>query len=129
VVKQYQVRDQVFRPNDEPMIRMEKERHLRGAVSMEQRRQRLGQYYALLWQDSSATAHGPVTVLFQYQQGTSASLVKHLTRSFPASQTNGRADFSIIGDNYFTNGKVLAWKATLRRGSRVLASRQSYLWQ
>ena len=43
VVKQFVLRDQTFNANDEPMVNMQKERHLRGAVSREERRQRLGQ--------------------------------------------------------------------------------------
>jgi hypothetical protein len=129
VVKQYQVRDQALNPNDEPMVRMEKERHLRGAVSMAQRRQRLGQYYTLLWHDPTGAGQDPVKVVFQYQQGATASQVKRMTREFPASDADGRAEFAIIGDDYFKGGKVLAWKATLQRGKRELATRQSYLWQ
>lgn len=41
-VKQFQVRDQVRNSSDNPMVRMEKQRRLLGAVSMEERRQRHG---------------------------------------------------------------------------------------
>lgn len=129
VVKQSQVRDQVRRPGDEPMLRMEKERRLHGAVSMAERRQRLGQYYTMLWHDPAGAGKGPVKLVFQYQQGATASLVKRMEKEFPESASEGRADFAVIGDNYFKGGKVLAWKATLQRGDHQLASRQSYLWQ
>ena len=111
------------------MVRMEKERRLRGAVSMAERKERLGQYYTLLWDDPSGAGQGGVEVTFEYQQGATASLVKRLVKSFPASETNGIAEFAVIGENYFKGGKVLAWKATLQRGKRVIATRQSYLWQ
>lgn len=111
------------------MIRMEKERRLRGAVSMEERKERLGQYYTLLWHDPDGAGQGAVEVVFQYQQGATASRVKRMTKTFPASAVEGTADFAVIGENYFDGGKVLAWKATLQRGERVLATRQSYLWQ
>jgi hypothetical protein len=129
VVKQFHVRDQVRNSNDEPMVRMEKARRLHGAVSMAERRQRLGQYYTLLWHDPAGAGHGPVEVVFQYQQGATASRIKHMTRQFPASSGEGVAEFAVIGDQYFKGGRVLAWKATLRRGGRELATRQSYLWQ
>jgi len=129
VVKQFILRDQVRNPNDEPMVNMEKEHHLRGAVSMEERRQRLGQYYTILWRDPASAGHEPVEVVFQYQQGETASLVKHMTKKFPAEDSAGTAEFAVIGDNFFKGGKVLTWKATLRRGDRELASRQSYLWR
>jgi len=111
------------------MIRMEKERRLRGAVSMEERRERLGQYYTLLWHDPDGADPGAVEVVFQYQQGATASRVKRLTKTFAASAVAGSAEFAVIGENYFDGGKVLAWKATVLRGKRVLATRQSYLWQ
>lgn len=129
VVKQFVLRDQVINANDEPMVNMQKERRLRGAVSMEERRQRLGQYYTLLWSDPAGVGRGLVEVVFQYQQGETASLVKHMTKQFPAADAKGIAEFAVIGDNYFKGGKVLTWKATVRRGGRELASRQSYLWQ
>jgi len=111
------------------MTSMEKSRRLRGAVSMEERRQRLGQYYTLLWHDPEGVGQGSVDLVFSYQQGASASRVKRMTRHFPASATEGKADFAVVGDDYFTNGKVLAWKATVSRGGREIASKQSYLWQ
>jgi hypothetical protein len=52
-----------------------------------------------------------------------------MSRSFPASDTSGTAEFAVIGDDYFKGGKVLAWRASVRRGGRELASRQSYLWK
>lgn len=129
VVKQFQLRDQVTNSSDEPLVKMEKERRLHGAVSMAERRNKLGQYYALIWNDSAGAGQGEVEVIFQYQQGASASLVKRMVHGFPAVDAKGTAEFAIIGDDYFKNGKVLAWKATLLRGKRVIGTRQSYLWQ
>lgn len=129
VVKQFQLRDQARASGEDPMVRMEKERRLRGAVSMAERKERLGQYYTLIWNDVPGANQGEVTVVFQYQQGVTASLVKRLVKTFPSSDTRGMADFAVIGENYFKNGRVLAWKATLQRGNRVIATRQSYLWQ
>lgn len=111
------------------MVRMEKERHLRGAVSMEERRARLGQYYTLVWDDPEGVGQGNARLLLEYQQGGSGSRVKKMVRDFPASESHGVAEFAVIGDDYFKNGKVLAWKASLQRGGRTLATKQSYLWQ
>ena len=127
VVKQFQLRDQSPDATDEPMVKMEKERLLHGAVSMAERRDRLGQYYTLLWNDPPGA--GAVELVFQYQQGASASRVKRMVKDFPSSDSSGTAEFAVTGDDYFKGGKVLAWKATLQRGKQVIASRQSYLWQ
>ncbi len=129
VVKQYLLRDQKQESSDDPMVRMEKSRRLHGAVSMEERRQRLGQYYSIKWQDPEGAGSGPVEVIFEYQQGATASRIKRMTKTFPASAAGGTADFAVIGDDYFKGGKVLAWRASVKRGGRELASRQSYLWR
>jgi hypothetical protein len=129
VVKTFQLRDQTRDQGEEPMVRMEKERRLRGAVSMAERRERLGQYYTLLWNDADGIGRGPVEVVFEYQQGASGSRVKRMSRTFPASAGHGDAEFAIIGEDYFKNGRVLAWQARLLRNGRELASRRSYLWK
>lgn len=128
-VKQFILRDEKREMDDEPMIRMEKERRLRGAVSMAERKERLGQYYTLVWNDPAGVGQGNVEVIFQYQQGATASRVKRMVKSFPAGDAEGTAEFAVIGKDYFENGKVLAWKATVQRGNKILASRQSYLWE
>lgn len=129
VVKQYQVRDQSRDDGADPMVRMEKQRRLHGAVSMEERRARLGQYYTILWQHPEGAGLGPVEVVFEYRQGATASRVKRMSRSFPAEEVSGTADFSVIGDDYFQNGRVTAWRVTLLRGGNEVAVRRSYLWQ
>lgn len=129
VMKQFVLRDQKRETYEDPMVRMEKARRLHGAVSMSERRQRLGQYYTLVWHDPDGAGKGPVEVVFEYQQGATASRVKRMSKSFSASDASGIADFAVIGDDYFTGGKVLAWRASVRRDGRELASRQSYLWR
>jgi hypothetical protein len=129
VVKTYQLRDQARTAVDDPMVRMEKGRRLRGAVSMEERRLRLGQYFTLLWSDPGGVGDGPVEVVFQYQQGATGSRVKRMVHTFPASDSSGKVEFAVIGDDYYKNGRILAWRASVSRGGRELASRQSYLWR
>jgi hypothetical protein len=129
VVKHYVLRDEKTGKSGDPMVRMEKTRRLHGAVSMEERRQRLGQYYTITWRDPDGVGKGPVEVIFEYQQGATASRVKRMTKSFAAGDAGGVADFAVIGDDYFQGGKVLAWRASVTRDGRELASRQSYLWR
>jgi hypothetical protein len=127
-VKTFVLRDQERDAGGDPWARMEKESRLRGAISMEERKQRLGQYYTVLWRDADAKG-GQVTVTFEYQQGKTASRIKSQTQTFPAYVSEGRASFAVIGDDYIQNGRVLAWQITLRRGDREIASRRSYLWK
>lgn len=129
VVKQFLLPDQEMGSFEDSMVRMEKSRRLRGAVSMEERQGRLGQYYTLLWSHPQGAGQGEVEIVFEYRQGASASRVKTMARKFPSSDTEGVAEFSVIGSQYFDGGRVLAWKATLSRGGKVVSSKRSYLWE
>jgi uncharacterized protein YcfL len=128
-VQQFQLLDQNTLITDEPMVAMEKQRRLHGAVSMAERQNRLGSYYSMYWNDAAGKGTGEVKVTFQYQQGATASQIKQLTQTFPSSDASGTAEFAIIGENYSKHGKVLAWKATLQRGDQVISTRKSYLWR
>jgi len=129
VVKQFKMLDQQTDTVEDPMVRGEKQRRLYGAVSLAERATRLGAYYTLLWNIPPDAPAGEVEVRFEFQQGATASLVKHMVKRFPASQTSGRVEFAVIGNDYIKNGRVLSWKATLSRGGRVIASKKSHLWQ
>jgi hypothetical protein len=123
------VRDQVHNGDgSDPMARNDKLRLLHGAVSMEERKKLLGEYYTIQWKDLE-TKQGPASITFEYQQGATGSRIKSIRRDFPKYTTSGTAEVAIIGDDYFEGGRVLAWRATLRRGGEIIATRQSYLWQ
>lgn len=123
------VRDQNHNgEGNDPMARNEKLRRLHGAVSMEERKNLLGAYYTIHWKDAD-TKLGPASIAFEYQQGATGSSIKTVHRDFPKHSTSGKTEIAIIGDDYFQGGRVLAWRATLRRGNQIVATRQSYLWQ
>jgi hypothetical protein len=125
-VKQYTLRDQESGEAADPMVQNEKLRRLHGAVSLEERKQRLGQYYTVLW---NADPGAKKEIVFRYQQGASGSRIKEMRRTIPAGTSEGKEEFSIIGDNYFENGRVLAWKIDLTANGETIASKQSYLWE
>lgn len=128
-VKSFQLRSAVVETDTDPMVRGEQLKRLYGAVSMAERADRLGQYFTAQWSDPGGVGSGEVEVRFEYQQGATGSQIKRMSRSFPASEGAGTAEFAVIGQDYFKGGRVLAWKITLTRGGKVLASRQSYLWE
>lgn len=128
-VTRHIVRDEHHGNDGDPMARNEKLRRLHGAVSMEERRNLLGQYYTLKWHHPDGQGTAPVTLTFEYQQGATASQVKSIRRAFPAADASGSTEIAITGDDYFHGGRVLAWRATLRRGGTTISTRQSYLWQ
>ena len=126
IVKQFTLRDQESSVVDDPMVQNEKLRRLHGAVSIEERKQRLGQYYTILW---NADAGAEKEIVFRYQQGASGSRIKELRRTIPTGTAEGKEEFSVIGDNYFKNGRVLAWKIDFTANGETIASKQSYLWK
>jgi hypothetical protein len=126
VVKMQTLRDQNVNEADDPMVRHEKTRRLYGAISMEERRQRLGQYYTMFWKADSSTEK---EILFQFLQGKSGSHVKSMRRQIASGSPSGKEEFAVIGDDYFDNGRVLAWKCSLISNGEVIATEQSYLWE
>lgn len=126
VVKLQTVRDQGMEKEDDPMSRHERVRRFHGAVSMEERRQRLGQYYTILWQ---ADAKVSKELLFEYQQAQTGSKIKTMRRQLDAMTGSGKEEFSVIGDDYFNNGRVLTWRVSLIVDGKTIATEQSYLWE
>jgi hypothetical protein len=128
VVHMHTLRDQDVNNADDPMVRHEKQRRLYGAVSMEERKQRLGQYFTVMW-NSPKSVGMKREIVFEYQQGKSGSLVKKMNRTLGSDQVSGKEEFSVIGDEYFDKGRVLAWRIRMIVGGEVTASEQSYLWE
>lgn len=125
-VKQFTLRDDAMDSGSNPMVRNEKLRRLYGAVGVEERKARLGQYYTILWKGEAGSGK---EILFEYLQGKSGSRVKSMRRELAAAESSGREEFAMIGDDYFEKGRVLAWKASLLEDGRVTETRQSYLWE
>ncbi len=126
-VKQSHLRDIDIVNRDAQMIRGEQLYRMRGAVTLEQRKNRLGHYYTVYWNRPQAGA-GEMKIIFEYQQAATASKVLTITRDIPAGQNSGVMEFNIIGKPYREGGNILAWRAKLIRGSQVVASKRSYLW-
>jgi hypothetical protein len=128
-VDSFFMRDFSTPETDEKMIRMEKLRRLHGALTAAERNDRLGHYYTMHWSDPAGAGKGEIEIVFEYQQGSTASQVKRQWQRFASSDRRGKAEFRVTGTDYTKGGRVLAWKATLKRGGREIASHHSYLWE
>jgi hypothetical protein len=128
-VDSFFMRDFSTPETDEPMVRMEKLRRLHGALTAAERNDRLGHYYTMHWSDPAGAGKGEIEIVFEYQQGSTASQVKRQWQRFASSDRSGKAEFRVTGNDYLKGGRVLAWKATLKRGGREIASHHSYLWE
>lgn len=101
---------------------------LRGAVTMEERRGRLGHYYTVTWKNDQVGA-GDLQVVMDYQQSATASKKLRMAHRIPGEEESGKVEFKIAGEDYRTGGQVLAWRVQLKRGRAVLAEEKSYLWR
>lgn len=126
-VKQYHLRESMFDENNDLMARGEVQRLLHGAVTVEERRQKVGQYYHVIWKQPTAKPSA-VEFVFEYLQAGSGSKVKRqVQKGTVVSQAE--AHFAITGNDYQKNGRVLAWRATVKRNGEVLATKRSYMWR
>ena len=128
-VDSFFMRDFSAPETDEPMVRMEKLRRLHGALTAAERNDRLGHYYTMHWSDPAGAGKGEIEIVFEYQQGSTASQVKRQWQRFASTDRRGKAEFRVTGNDYLKGGRVLAWKATLKRGGREIESHHSYLWE
>lgn len=126
-VKQYHLRENMFRQNNDLMARGEVQRLLHGAVTVEERRKKVGQYYHVIWiqpEDSEQE----IEVVFEYLQAASGSKVQRMVQR---GKVKERVDayFEITGDNYFRKGRVMAWRCSIRVNGNEVASKRSYMWR
>ncbi len=96
---------------------------------MEERRQRLGQYYTVRWKNDQPELGGRLKVVMDYQQSATGSKVLQMHRDLPSGETSGKVEFKVSGEAYRVGGRVLAWRIRLMRGRKVLAEKHSYLWR
>ncbi len=110
------------------LLRGEERKRLYGAVSVKEQRERLGLYYTARWNDKELANVGGV-LKFEYLQHVTGASVQVMEHEIEPGQTKGSFDFKVIGKEYFTKGRVLAWRLTYWRSGKVIASEQSYLWE
>lgn len=128
-VKQFHLRStQVENMQQAPMVRGQQMYRMRGAVSMEQREKRLGQYYSVRWkhEGSGATSR---KIVMDYRQAATGSKILSMSQELPAGEKSGLVEFSVAGESYRIEGRVLAWRIRLLSGKEVIEEKRSYLWR
>lgn len=105
-------------------IPFEYKHYMHGAVTSQERRDRQGNYYTVMWRVDTP---GAVTIRLDYRQGDSRSQVN--SKEVTASGGRGTVKFEINGAEYQAAGKVTAWKVTLLQNGNVIGSQQSFLWE
>lgn len=115
----------VWKPATNEMINFERARINYGAVSNQDRQQRYGFYYTFFWR-TKRTAD--LTVRFEYRQQKLGSHVSAKEFTYNAVKGAVKTDFTVIGDEYNQDGRVIAWRALLIENGHIVALNQSFLW-
>ncbi len=111
---------------EDPMVHFERRHLLHGAIYLSEQRARYGSYYTVFWEAEDRSR--PVTIRFEYRLEKSAAATRVREIEVLDIGRKNVSKFSVIGDEFQTEGKVVAWRATVIRDDQVLASHASFLW-
>ena len=128
-VKQFHLRDVSVSEGAEEaeVVKSEKLKLLYGAVTAEERRGRLGDYYSVSWAGPEGAESEEVRLVFDYRQAATGSQVHTMEEGFPPGRV-GTGEFKLNGEDFAERGRVLAWRVRLYRGASLVATKRSYLW-
>ena len=131
-VDKFTLRSIKIEDSSQGMVRGEQQKRLYGAVSIEDHKERIGQYYVVSWdlrnQHEINDWNGQVQVVFRYKQASTGSKIHTLSKLYPVGIKEDKWEIKNIGDEYVKNGRVLSWRADLIYGGQAITSRESYLW-
>jgi hypothetical protein len=107
-------------------ITLERRYRLFGAVTKLDQRQRCGDYFDFFWR---ARRPADVTVRLEYRQEKLHDHIQAQEISYRNVRGTRKTEFKVIGDDYFDDGRVIAWRCLLIENGRVVAENRSYMWQ
>lgn len=109
----------------EASISFERSYRLFGAVTGLDQRQRFGNYFDFFWRAKRDT---PVTIRLEYRQEKLRSFTQARELTYPRGRGSHKTEFAVIGDDFFDDGKVIAWRCLLIADGKIVAEDRSYLW-
>lgn len=107
-------------------ISFERQYRLHGAVTRLDQQQRFGNYFDFFWR---AKRDADVTVRLEYRQEKLHAHVQAQEFSYPNARGSHKTAFKVVGDDYFEDGRVIAWRCLLIENGRIVAEERSYLWE
>jgi len=113
--------------SQDPMISTEASYYLHGALTNQERGERMGNYYTVYWKTEDKVS--PVIIQFQYRQSSTGSEVRIQEQTITNHKGKGRSKFNILGKDYTNGGRVIAWKATATQNGAEIGSQASFLWK
>ena len=107
-------------------IAFERQYRLYGAVTALDQRQRYGNYFDFYWR---AKRPSDVTVRLEYRQEKLHEHVQAQEISYRNVRGTQKTEFKVIGDDYFDDGRVIAWRCLLIENGRIVAENRSFMWE
>jgi hypothetical protein len=107
-------------------ITFERQYRMFGAVTSLDQRQRLGNYFDFFWR---AKRPSDVTVRLEYRQEKLHEHVQAQEITYHNIRGTNKTEFKVIGDDYFDDGQVIAWRCLLIANGRIVAENRSFLWE
>jgi len=112
--------------NQDSSIAFERQYRLFGAVTHFDQHQRFGNYFDFFWR---AKRPADLTVRLEYRQEKLRDLVQAQEISYRNVHGTHQTEFKVIGDDYFDDGRVIAWRCLLIENGQIVAEDRSYLWE
>jgi hypothetical protein len=97
-----------------------------GALTKLDQHERYGNYFDFFWR---ARRPADVTVRLEYRQEKLHDFVQAQEVSYSNVHGTHKTEFRVIGDDYFDDGRVTAWRCLLIEDGRIVAENRSYLWE
>ncbi len=110
----------------EAAINFETRYRLYGAVTALDGRERFGNYFDFFW---LAKRDADITVRLEYRQEALRSFTQAREIHYPNARGHHKTEFAIIGDDFFDDGRVTAWRCLLVENGHIVAETKSYLWR
>jgi hypothetical protein len=107
-------------------ITFERQYRMFGAVTALDQRQRFGNYFDFFWR---AKRSSDVTVRLEYRQERLHEHVQAQEISYRNVRGTHKTEFKVIGDDYFDDGRVIAWRCLLIENGRIVAEKRSFMWE
>jgi hypothetical protein len=110
----------------EASIRFERQYRLFGAVTKLDQRERYGNYFDFFWRTKRPAN---VTVRMEYRQEKLHAHIQAQEISYLDVRGDHKTAFKVVGDDYFDDGRVIAWRCLLVENGAIVAETRSYLWR
>jgi hypothetical protein len=107
-------------------ITFERQYRMFGAVTGLDQRQRFGNYFDFFWRSKRPS---DVTVRLEYRQENLHEHVQAQEISYRNARGTHKTEFKVIGDDYFDDGRVIAWRCLLIENRRIVAENRSFMWE